>query len=175
MIFIVLITVLSLIGDGISTNFLPYLVGDLSLYTTLFTVITVFLVYPLFDQDHNKYYLYSLILGIIYDLCYTKLFFYHGLVFLFLAYITTFIYRNFKITKINFIFCPILFISLYEFLFGGTILILNLVPITFGKILYKIRHSLISNMIYGELIFIFIQYLPKRFYYRKSKVFSDKN
>lgn len=174
MIFIILITMLSLILDGISTNFLPYLVGDLSFYTTLFTVITVFVIYPLFDKDLKKYYLYSFILGTIYDLCYTNLLFYHGLVFLFLAYLTVVIYKNFRITKINFFFCPILFIFLYEFLFGGMVFIFNLVPITFNKIFYKISHSLVSNVIYGEVIFIIISCLPKRFYHRKSVTFHEK-
>lgn len=173
--FIIFITVLSLILDGLLTNFLPYLVGNLSIYTTMFTVITVFLIYPLFDKNHKDYYIYSFILGIIYDLFYTNLFLYHGLVFLLLAYITILIYKNFKITKINFFLCPILIISLYEFIFGGMIFILNLVPITFDQIFYKIGHSLISNIVYGEIIFIIIRYLPKKNYHRKMNGFRKKN
>lgn len=174
MLFIMFITILSLILDGLSTNFLPYLVGDLSIFTTMFTVVTVFLLYPLFDKDHKRYYLYSFILGIIYDLFYTNLFLYHGLVFLLLAYLTAFIYKSFRITKINFFLCPILIISLYEFIFGGMIFILNLVPVTFNQIFYKISHSLISNIIYGEIIFIIAQHLPKKFYNRKINGFHRK-
>ena len=70
---VILITGISLILDGLFTNYMPYLVNNLSIYTTMFTVCTLFIIYPLFMKNNKKYYLYSFILGFVYDLFYTNL------------------------------------------------------------------------------------------------------
>lgn len=159
---VILITGISLILDGIFTNYMPYLVNNLSIYTTMFTVCTLFIIYPLFMKNNKKYYLYSFILGFVYDLFYTNLFFYDALIFLLLAYIIAFIYKNFEITIFHTILCLILIITLYESILAFMILINHLVPITFDKLFYKISHSLISNLIYGGVMFIVIKHLSKK-------------
>lgn len=171
---VLIITGLSLILDGIFTNFLPYLVNDLSIFTTMFTVIIVFVLYPLFVGNDKKYYIYSFFLGVIYDLFYTNLFLYDGLMFLLLAVVTVWIYKNFEVNKLHAIFCIVLMIFLYEVIFAFLLFVFNLVPVTFDKVLYKFLHSLVSNVIYGELIFIIIGFLPKKYRIRKLNSFGKK-
>ena len=47
-------------------------------------------------------------------------------------------------------------------------MIFNLVPITLNKLIYKITHSLLINIIYGELIYLILEILPKK--YKKIKI-----
>ena len=58
----------------------------------------------------------------------------------------------------------LIIIVLYELLFVLVLVIFNLVPVTLDKIVYKISHSIILNLIYGEVIYIVLSLLPKKYF-----------
>ena len=88
----ILIIIISFLIDGILTNFLPYMVNDLSYFTPLFTLVSIFLVYPFYQKKEKKYYGTIFLLGIIYDLFYTNLLFFNAMLFLMIAITTKYIY-----------------------------------------------------------------------------------
>ena len=137
MIISTIILLISIILDGILSNFLPYLVNDLSLFTPMLTVIA-------------------------------NLVFFNGVLFLIIGFISLEIYKNFEISYLKLIIYLILIISAYEILTGIILLVFNMVPVTLYKVLYKITHSLILNIIYGELIYLIINLIPKK--YRKISI-----
>ena len=53
-------------------------------------------------------------------------------------------------------------IIIYEISFALLIALFNLVPMTIERVLYKISHSLILNLIYGEVLYVIIKALPKK-------------
>lgn len=156
------IAIISLILDGILTNFLPSLTNDLSLFTPLLTLVSIFLIYPFFKKKEKKYLIMIFIIGIIYDLLYTNLLFFNASLFLIIAIISIYIYKNFEIDYLKLIIYITIIIVVYELL---TVLIIfgyNLVPITLNKVLYKITHSILLNIIYSEIIYFIIKKLPKK-------------
>lgn len=158
-----IIIVISLLLDGLLTNYLPFMINSLSVFTPLLTVVSLFVIYPLYDKKDNKYTITVFIIGIIYDLFYTNLLFIHAIIFLLLSILIKIIYKNFKIDILKVIlFITILIIS-YESLMGFIIWIFHLNPITIQKLIYKISHSLILNIVYGEILFLIIKYLPKKY------------
>lgn len=159
----IIIIVISFVLEIILNNFLPYLEGDLSLFTPMFTLISLFLIYPLLKKDLTKYFIIALVLGIIYDLFFTNLLFFNGLLFLGIAYIIHILYKYLEINFINIILEIIIIITIYELLTVLSIILFNLVPITLPKVIYKISHSLIINIIYAELIYLIINLLPKKY------------
>ena len=122
-----LIIISSFILDIILSNVLPFMKGDLSIFTSLFVPITIYLIYPFYKNQELKYYIESFIIGIIYDLIFTNLLFFDGVIFL--------------------------IIILYEFLVASIFLIFNLVPICFYDFVYKISHTLLINVVYGFLLY----------------------
>ena len=62
----------------------------------------------------------------------------------------------------------IILIIIYESSTALIFMIFNLVPITLNKLIYKITHSLLINIIYGELIYLILEILPKK--YKKIKI-----
>ena len=104
----------------------------------------------------------------IYDLLYTNLVFFNGVLFLIIGFISLEIYKNFEISYLKLIIYLILIISAYEILTGIILLVFNMVPVTLYKVLYKITHSLILNIIYGELIYLIINLIQKK--YRKISI-----
>ena len=168
MIISTIILLISIVLDGILSNFLPFLVNDLSLFTPMLTVIAIFMIYPFFRKKEKNYFITIFIVGMIYDLLYTNLVFFNGVLFLIIGFISLEIYKNFEISYLKLIIYSILIISAYEILTGIILLVFNMVPVTLYKVLYKITHSLILNIIYGELIYLIINLIPKK--YRKISI-----
>ena len=158
-----IILVVSFIFDLILSNFLPYMEGDLSFFTPLITIISIFLIVEFFDKEDKKYYITCFVTGMIYDLFFTDLLFLNGFLFLGLGFVSKFIYKNEKMDYIRVIFYLIFIICLYEGSVALLITVFNIVPVTFDKVFYKISHSIILNVIYGEILFFIINMLPKKF------------
>lgn len=158
-----IILLISIILDGILTNYLPYLVNDLSLFTPLLTVVSIFILYPLNRKKETKFFILMFIVGIIYDLLYTNLLYLNGLLFVLIAFISKIIYKNFETSYFKLIIYTILIIVIYESLYAGILFIYRVVPITIYKLFYKISHTLILNIIYTELLYFIIKHLPKKY------------
>ena len=157
------IMTISLLLDGFLTNILSYLPNNLSLFTPSLTLVSIFLIYPFYRKNISNYYITIFILGFIYDLFYTNLLFYNAIIFLIIGFLIRFIYKNLEISIIRNIIYLAIIITLYEFIYGGVIFILHLVPITFNKILYKVSHTLLLNIIYGEIIYIILKIIPEKY------------
>ena len=170
MLISIVIVIISFILDGVLTNFLPYGVGNLSLFTPLTTLVSIVVIYQLFYHNHNhkKYYIICSVVGFLYDLFYTNLLFFHTLLFLLIGYITTILYKQLGESYIRILINLFITIVVYELATSLCIIIFNLVPISIGRIAYKISHSLLFNLIYGEIIYIIIKLIPKK--YRKVSI-----
>ena len=158
-----IIVVISILLDGILSNFLPYLYTNLSIFTPLLTLISIFMIYPFFKKKEINYFIIIFIIGIIYDLLYTNLLFFNGVIFVILGLLIKYIYKTYEITPLRLILYLIILISSYESLTGIILLIYNVVPVTFYKVFYKIINSLLLNIIYGELIYLIIYLIPKKY------------
>lgn len=149
----ILIIISSFILDIIFSNVLPFMKGDLSIFTSLFVPITIYLIYPFYKNQELRYYIESFIIGIIYDLIFTNLLFFDGVIFLIISLVSVKIYKNFMVDKYKNIMYVFLIIILYEFLVASIFLIFNLVPISFYDFIYKISHTLLINVVYGFLLY----------------------
>ena len=164
----IIIIIISFILDGVLTNFLPYGVENISLFTPLLTIVALVVIYNFFYHEEKKYYILSFIVGILYDLFYTNLLFLDGLLFLLIAFVITKIY---KLVGFNYMWIALdilISIIIYECSFALVIVIFNLIPMTIYRLLYKIGHSIILNIIYGEILYFIIQLLPKK--YKKVRI-----
>ena len=157
------ILIFSLLVDGIISNFLPYMVNDLSLFTPFFTLVSIIIVFPAFKKDIKKYLCVVTILGFLYDLFYTILFFANAIYFLLIGLLVVLLNSKFELNWFtNLIFIIILLCS-YFLIYDLFIYIFNVVPLDIDAIIYQITHYLLLNILYGEsLYFIFYRYFHKR-------------
>lgn len=158
-----LIMIISLILDGLLSNYLPYLVNDLSIYTPLFTLISIFIIYPLYRKKEKLYFIHIFSLGVLYDLLYTNLLFFNGVLFIIIGLVIKYIVKNYELGFIKIILYMIIIITLYESLTVLFLVIYNVVPVSFSQLIYKISHSLILNIIYGEIMFLILKIIPKKY------------
>ena len=157
------IMIVSLLLDGLLSNFLPYLVGDLTYFTPLFTLVSIFIIFPFYRKKEKTYLITAFLLGFCYDLFYTNLVFFNAVLFFFIAYLSMRVQKIFPIHFFSIILYTILIVSVYEGISGGILFLYNMVPVTFSKILYKISHSILLNVIYVEVIYFILNLIPKRF------------
>ena len=164
----IIILIISFILDGVLTNFLPFGVENISLFTPLLTIVALVVIYNFFYHKEKNYYILSFVIGILYDLFYTNLLFLDGLLFLLIAFVITKIY---KVVGFNYMWIALdilISIIIYECSFALVIVIFNLIPMTIYRLLYKIGHSIILNIIYGEILYFIIKLLPKK--YKKVRI-----
>ncbi len=164
----IIIVLISLLLDGFLTNILPYTVENLSLLTPSLTLISLLLIYPFYRKKEMKYTTLILITGVIYDLLYTNLLFFNAILFYIVIRIMQYIYKNYEINYFTIIINTIIAITTYEVLQVIIISIYNLYPITLYSLVYKIKSSLLLNIIYAELIYFIISIIPRK--YRKINI-----
>ena len=162
MIFQIMIVLISFLLDGVLSNYLPYMLGDLSLFTPYFTLVIIIAIYPFFIKKTKDYYIIVGITGFLYDLFYTNLLFANTIFFLLVAYIISFLYKKMALNLVTNIFLVILSLFIYHAIFVLCLFIFNVVPITYDKFLYLILHSIILNVIYGEILYLICKYLPTK-------------
>lgn len=164
----IIIMSISLILDGLISNYLPYLVNNLSILTPLLTLTSIVIIYPFYKKKNIEYFIVCIAFGLLYDLMYTNLFLTNASLFLLMSLVVKYIYNNFNINSIKILFYITLIICLYETSLAISFLVFNIVPITINNLLYKIINSLLLNLLYGQLLFNVLKIIPKK--YTKIKI-----
>ena len=159
----IIILICSFFLDGILSNFLPYMVGDLSIFTPMLTIVSLIVVYPFFIKKERYYFISCFVLGICYDFMYTNLLFYNAVLFSLVGAIVLLLYKYIRPTLLSLLLFIIVVISSYECMNAIIILLFQLVPMTFYRLLYKIGHSLLLNLCYGEIVYFIIWLLPSKY------------
>ena len=152
-----LIIVISFMIDYFVSLYLPYEKNNLSYFTPLFIPILIYLLYPLF-KNRKKYILISIIIGIIYDLIYTNLLFFNGIIFFLISIITMLIYKYFKNNIYLNIIYLLLIIIFYELVSILIYMLFGIINISFNDIIYRITHIIIINIIYGTILYMIISH-----------------
>ena len=152
-----LIITISFVIDYYLSLYLPYEKNSLSYLTPLFIPILIYLLYPLF-KNKKTYILVSIIIGIVYDLIYTNLLCFNGIIFLFISLITILIYKYFKNNIYLNIIYLLLIIIFYELVSVLLFIIFGVISVSIYEVFYKITHTIIINLIYGTTIYIVINH-----------------
>ena len=156
------ILIISFFLDGILSNYLPFMVNDLSYFTPFLTLVAIGIIYPFFQKQEKKYFITILITGFLYDLFYTNLLFTHAIFFLLIGLIVSFIYKKMELNLLTNLFLTILVIVIYQTIFSLSLFIFNVVPVSIESTLYLIYNSLILNIIYGEILYLICKYMPHK-------------
>lgn len=154
---IILLLITGLLLDGLLTN----LISNISFFLPLLTITNIFLIYEYYKKHEKTYFIMIAILGLLYDLLYTNLLFFHMIVFLCLGIFTKQIYKYFKITKLKLFIYISLLIIFFELLTSTLLVLFQVINFDIQRIIYIITHSILLNIIYGQIIFISFERIKK--------------
>lgn len=155
---IVLILAISFVLEGIISLVIP----EGSLFIPIFSIIAVATVYPMFKENKTKYFVYSLSLGLLYDIVYTSTPFTNTLSFLVTSFIITLIYEYIKVSKFNILLIDIVVILFYQSFLYLFLCILNYCTFNEVTFIVNLYSSLIINVIYGLILYIIIELFTKK-------------
>jgi len=168
MILSIIILIISFLLEGLMSNFIYSSLTDLNIFTALYTLITLVVIYPYFYNE-KKYYILLIIFAILIDVVYTNTF---------IINIVIFIVVSFVIKILNYILPQNLLISNIMTLCASFIyhilsyIILNIInynsyPIS---LLFDICiNSILMTIIYTTIIYMITKKLYDKFNKKQIK------
>lgn len=136
-----------------------FLDGDISTITSQNSYLiphllltTLFIIYPKYKKRNVTYNMILIITGILYDLLYTNLLFFHAIVFLIVGIIIKYLYKNYNQSTIINVFSLITVIAIYIALISIFMLMFKTTNIIISDIINFIIKSLFINILYLLLL-----------------------
>lgn len=158
-----IVLTISFFLDGTVSNYLPFAYDQLYLLKTMFTIISLIVIFPYFNHNDKKYYQVAILFGLLYDVVYTNSFPLNTILFLLLALfikkineMVAYHYFNVLITT----FTTIVFADLINVM---VLNIINYTNINLYAFLYKIGNSLLINLIYISIIYIILEFVSHKY------------
>lgn len=145
---IYILIIISLFLDGAISTIISqnsYLIPHLLL-------TTLFIIYPKYKKRNVTYNMILIITGILYDLLYTNLLFFHAIVFLIVGIIIKYLYKNYNQSTIINVFSLITVIAIYIALISISMLMFKTTNIIISDIINFIIKSLFINILYLLLL-----------------------
>ena len=153
MIVSIIYLVVSFILENVMASIFPATLGNISYFTTIYTIIAIVVIYPYFANE-KKYYTLVIIFGALFDILYTSTLLLNVVFFLLIALVIKILNTNMSdnIFTIN-----VISIILYHLL---SFIILNLeTSQTYSLILLGniITHSIIMTIVYTSISYVIIK------------------
>ena len=161
---VIIVLIISFLLDSIISN----LVSINGLFLPLFTVMSLIIIYPYFNNKRNKFYLACFITGVCYDLIYTNTIVVHGFLFVLLGFIITRMNLVLANNYINVVIMGLVLIIVYRLLTYGLILITANASFDFFNLFRSIYSSLIANVIFVSLAYIITDKISYKFKIHKA-------
>lgn len=155
---IVLVSMISFFLDGILSR---YILSD-SLFLPLFTIVSLVIIYPYFNNDNFRYFKFLSLIGLLYDITYFNTLFYNFFIFLILGFVigllnyllSNNLYTNILITIIS--------ITIYRIITFIFMLMFKTNVYSLTDLLKSIYNSLILNIIYCIVIYFLTEFYSKK-------------
>lgn len=149
-----LILIISFILDITLMNFLPNSFQNITYFQPLFTVVALFYIYNLFNDD-KKYFITIIVLAIVYgSLLFNNLLL--GLfIFIIIGYIIKLFYRYITLNILTSILGVLIIITIYDTLLYIMLCLSFVLTFSVQLLWYKLIHSIIINLLYGCFMYYF--------------------
>ena len=161
MIISIIYLVISLVLEVIMSNFFTSILNDVSLFSTIYTIIGLSILYPHFNND-KKYYILVGICGIIFDIVYTSTFMFNFILFVIIGIIIKILYNIFpeNIFMTNLI--SFIVIVVYHLLCFIILSLFSGISYNFSALINIILGSIIMTIIYSTISYYIIRYIFNR-------------
>lgn len=162
---IIFISILSFLLDGILSR---YILPN-SIFLPLFTIVSLVLIYPYFNNNNARYFKYSAILGLLYDITYANTLFFNFFIFIIVGFIIGLF--NYLLSNNWYInaFITFVSISIYRIINYLFFVVFKGENFSFGILFKSIYSSLLLNIIYCIVL-----YLLTELYSNKKKILRSK-
>ena len=162
---IILSLVISFFLEGIFTN----LISLNSYLLPLFTITSLTILYPYFNNDNMKFIGVAVIVGFFYDIIYTDSLFVGTFSFSLISVAIIIIYNYINMNWLNINILNIIIIILYKVISYMFLCIIGYFHFKSNTMIYGIYHSLVINFIYGLLLYFITDKIGKKLKLKKME------
>lgn len=147
---IIFIIILSLILENVVSNVVP--LG--SVFTPLFSIVSLVLIYPFFNNNDLRYIKYCGITGLIYDVIFTNTLFLNMIVFIVIGLIIKLINFTLSNNFINVMIITLISIVMYLLITYLILVIIGYKGFNIDYLTVTILKTLLLNIIYSFIMYI---------------------
>lgn len=153
------VLIVSFLLEAMFTN----LVSINSFFIPLFTLTSLVMVYPYFNKKNINYILVCLIVGLFYDVVFADSIFVNAVSFGLVGALTMLCYNYVKYNIYSSSIVNVIMLTTYRII--SYVILLSINYITFNnKVFFSgIYKSLLTNIIYGVLLYLIIEIIAKKF------------
>ena len=168
MVISIIYMILSFILDNFMSSIFPSTLSNISIFTTIYIIISFVIIYPYFTNK-KKYYLLLIIFGLLFDILYTSTFILNMVIFLTIGIIIKILNNNFPENIITTNVISIITISTYHIL---SYIILSMVSNINYNILLLINiiiHSIIMTITYTTISYYILKIIMSKLNIKQIK------
>lgn len=162
MIISIISLILSLLIQGIISNFVGYTFMSLSLFYTVYVLVCLGVILPYFD-DKKKYFILLIIFGLIIDIAYTNTFILNVFIFIVVYFFNKIFYAILPYNLFTINISSVASIIIYHIISFLMLLMLGYDNYTISMLGISILHSIIMTVIYASSLYLIINFIYKKF------------
>ena len=162
MIISIVSLILSLLIQGIISNFVGYTFMNLSFFYTVYVLICLGVILPYFD-DKKKYFILLVIFGLIIDIAYTNTFILNVFIFIVVYFFNKMFYSILPYNLFTINISSVISIIIYHIISFLMLLMLGYDSYTISMLGISILHSIIMTIIYASGLYLIISFIYKKF------------
>ena len=164
----IIVLLISLLIQGIMSNYLGYTYLDLSIFSTMYVLIALLILNPYFENK-KKYFLILIIFGLVMDIVYTNTFILNVCLFIIVYYFSKSFHFFFPYNWITISVSNLLSIFLYHIISFLFLNILKYDVYTFSNLLKILSHSILMTIIYTNIIYTIVVFVKQKFQLKEVK------
>ncbi len=158
----IIILILSLLIQGVISNYIGYTFTNLSIFYTLYPLVALVVILPYFNNI-KKYFILLIIFGLIIDIAYTNTFILNVVIFSVIYIFNKFFHSILPYNLLTINISSIISVVIYHIISFLVLLLVGYDNYTLSMLGIAISHSIIMTIIYTSIIYIIINFIYKKF------------
>ena len=168
MIYGIIISIISFLLDAFLSNYIPISITNNNILIPMFTLVSLIIILPYFNNDDGNYLKICVLFGLLYDLTFTNTLGPNTALFLLVGYITIFMNNGLSNSLVSLIIKLVVSIVIYNILLYLILVLLDYMDYGIISLGIKILKSLLLNCIYLVVLYFSTNIIAKKLHIKKS-------
>ena len=168
MLLSIILLLISTFIQGTVSNYLGYTYTNLSMFSTIYSLIDILIIAPYFENK-KKYFILLIIFGLILDVAYTNTSILNTCLFILSYYVSKIFHSFFPYNWLTTSVSNILSIFSYHIISFVFLNILKYDTYSFLVLLKILSHSILMTIIYSNILYLVINFIFKKFELKEVK------
>ena len=165
--FMYIVTIISYLLDLFLSNIIPIINTSNNFLIPMFTIVSLVLMYPYFNNDRGKFLRYCLLIGFVYDITVTNTLCVNAILFCLLGFIIYFLDSGLSNNLMSIIFKSLIIIFIYDIVMYFILVLIGYINFHIFDLLFKLLKSIVLNIIYIIICYNVTEKIAKKLRIKK--------